>query len=139
MKLVLVTDGASRGNPGPAAAAYVVQRPDGSRVAEAGVPIGEATNNEAEYKALLLGLEAARGAGGTGLLHVSDSELLVRQLTGAYRVKAGNLRGLYEEAKRKLEGFDQVEHRHVPRDDPRVERADELCNEALDRDMAKKG
>lgn len=139
VRLLLVTDGASRGNPGPAAAAYAIMKPDGSRVAEAGVPIGEATNNEAEYRALLLGLEAAEGAGATELTHVSDSELLVRQLTGVYRVRAGHLRDLYEEAQRLLKRFDRVDHEHASRDDPRIQRVDDLCNEALDRDMARRG
>ena len=129
-KLVVHVDGGARGNPGPAAAAAVVSTPDGEPVAERGEFIGDATNNVAEYRALLLGLELAREAGAREVEVVNDSELVARQIGGEYKVKHAGLRPLYVEAMRALRDFERWSVRSVPREGN--ERADALVNEALD-------
>ena len=130
MKARLFTDGGARGNPGPAAYGYVLEDEDG-RVLEAhGEAIGVATNNVAEYSALLAGLTKAAELGVDELEVVSDSELLVKQMTGVYRVKNAALRDLSIEASRLARGIGRVEYRAVPRE--HNELADRLVNEALD-------
>ena len=123
-------DGGARGNPGPAAVAAVVSGADGDELAAEGVYIGEATNNVAEYRALLLGLELARGVGATEVDVVNDSELIARQIGGQYKVKHAGLKPLWQEAMEALRGFDRWSVRNVPRADNA--RADELVNAALD-------
>jgi len=130
---VLYTDGASRGNPGPAAIGAVLYRDDGSlrevgRVSEA---IGIETNNVAEYRAVVAGLELALAHDPAALVLRADSELLVRQLAGRYRVKAPHLRPLYERVRSLLAAIPSVRVEHVPREQNKV--ADGLANEALDR------
>ena len=129
--LKINTDGASRGNPGAAAFAYVIER-DGRPVAEEAGCLGEMTNNQAEYTALVRALEHALELAPDGPVVVhSDSELMVKQLNGDYRVKNEELRPLYERALQLSRRFNQpVAFRHVRREQNR--RADELCNEALD-------
>jgi ribonuclease HI len=122
-------DGAARGNPGPAAYAVVLARP-GEPVVEEAATIGTATNNVAEYTALVRGLELAAGLGVKALAVFSDSELLVKQMAGEYRVKHPDLLPLYQEASRLRRGFDAVSITHVRRG--QNARADALCNEALD-------
>jgi ribonuclease HI len=122
-------DGAARGNPGPAAYAFIIHR-EGSPVLEEKGLLGKATNNQAEYTALLRALERAAELGGERLLVHSDSELLVKQMSGAYRVKNPELRRLYDQVKELTPGFKQVVIRHVPRHEN--SEADRLCNEALD-------
>jgi ribonuclease HI len=122
-------DGAARGNPGPAAYAVVIARPGQPTVEEAET-IGTATNNVAEYTALVRGLELATELGVKKLAAFSDSELLVKQMAGEYRVKHPDLLPLYEEAVRLRRGFDAVTITHVRR--AQNARADALCNEALD-------
>ena len=100
MRARLLTDGGSRGNPGPAAYGYVLEAEDGTVLAAHGEAIGVATNNVAEYRALLAGLERAAEAGIDELAVVSDSELLVKQMRGEYKVKNAALRELWEEAQR---------------------------------------
>ena len=122
-------DGAARGNPGPAAFAFVIAQDGKPPIEEAG-RIGRATNNVAEYTALVRALERAAQQGG-GRLHIrSDSELLVRQMKGEYRVKNEDLQVLYQEAKQLCRKFESVSFEHVPR--AQNARADELCNIALD-------
>lgn len=128
----LVTDGASRGNPGPAGIAYAVLDDQGDPQFEDAEPIGTGTNNEAEYKALIEGLRELKHVTEGPLLHVTDSQLLVRQLTGAYQVRSKRLKPLVEQAKALKNEFDDVRHEHVPRTDPRIQRVDELVNQALD-------
>ena len=123
-------DGGARGNPGPAAVAAVVTGGDGGVLAEEGRYIGEATNNVAEYKALLLGLELASGLGARAVEVVNDSELVARQIGGQYKVKNPGLRPLWQEAMAALRRFDSWSVRNVPR--AMNARADELVNEALD-------
>jgi ribonuclease HI len=130
LKLVLHVDGGARGNPGPAAIGVVVSTPDGERVDEIAETIGEATNNVAEYRALLRGLERARELGANEIEIVGDSELVARQLTGAYKVKHPAMRPLYERAIAALRGFDRWSIRTVPRAENA--RADALVNAALD-------
>lgn len=122
-------DGASRGNPGDAAYAVVISRPGQPDVEEAGV-LGQETNNVAEYTALVKALEKAKHLGLTRLRILSDSELLVRQVNGEYRVKNDDLRWLFDEAKGLMKGFASVTVSHVRREQNK--RADELCNIALD-------
>ena len=129
--LTIHTDGASRGNPGAAAYAYVIEGADEGLIEEAGC-LGELTNNQAEYTALARALEHALelGAGHRVAVH-SDSELIVKQLNGEYRVKNEELRPLYERVQHLRQRFEQpVTFRHVRREQNR--RADQLCNEALD-------
>ena len=123
-------DGGARGNPGPAAIAAVATTPDGSLLSEKGVYIGEATNNVAEYRAVLLGLELARQLGAREVAVINDSELVARQIGGQYKVKHAGLRPLYVETMRELREFDRWTVRNVRRE--QNERADQLVNEALD-------
>lgn len=123
-------DGASRGNPGPSAAAYVLSDEDGV-VKREGEAIGEATNNEAEYVALLRGLVEARELGYNAVEAVGDSELVVKQVSGEWRCRAENLKPLREEVLEVAESFDYFEIRHVPRSENTE--ADELANATLDR------
>ncbi len=130
-RLVLHIDGGARGNPGPAAIGVVLSDPDGALVATVSDRIGEATNNVAEYRALLRGLELAAEHGAREVHVVNDSELIARQVTGAYRVKHPAMRELHREAVARLEGFDRWSIESVPRAENA--RADSLVNEALDR------
>jgi ribonuclease HI len=130
VKVVLHVDGGARGNPGPAAVAAVASTPEGEQLGERNAFIGEATNNVAEYRALLLGLELARELGATEVEVVNDSELIARQIGGEYKVKHAGLKPLFTEAMGALRGFDAWAVRSVRRE--QNERADELVNEALD-------
>jgi ribonuclease HI len=128
--LVLHVDGGARGNPGPAAIGVVVSQPDGTVVDELAERIGPATNNVAEYQAVLRGLERARELGASEVEIVGDSQLIARQLTGAYKVKHPAMKPLYESAIAALAGFDRWRIRSVPR--AQNARADALVNAALD-------
>jgi ribonuclease HI len=130
VKARLSTDGGARGNPGPAAFAYVLEAEDGTILAAHGETIGTATNNVAEYRALVAGLEKAAELGVDELEVVSDSELLVRQMTGVYRVKNPALRELSLEAGRAARRIGRVRYSAVRRE--HNELADRLVNEALD-------
>jgi len=123
-------DGGARGNPGPAAVGVVLSTPEGQVVDELAQRIGHATNNVAEYRAVLLGLERARELGATDVELINDSELVARQLTGAYRVKHPSMKSLHRQALALLEALDRWSIRTVPRTDNA--RADELVNQALD-------
>lgn len=126
----LRTDGGARGNPGPAGAGFVLEAEDGAVIAQGGRYLGEATNNVAEYEALIWGLETARQLGVRRLTVLSDSELVVRQVTGVYRVKHENLRPLFLRALDLLRAFPERDVRHVRRADNAA--ADRLVNEAID-------
>ena len=126
-------DGGARGNPGPAAVAAVASEPGGGEVAERSALIGETTNNVAEYRAVLLGLELARDLGASEVEVVNDSELVARQIDGQYKVKNAGLKPLHAEAREALGEFDRCTVRSVRRES--TERADELVNEALDGDL----
>ncbi len=131
MQATIHIDGGSRGNPGPAAFAVVIQRVN-APVVEHFATMGTATNNVAEYTALLEALAKAQELGATELDINSDSELLVKQMTGLYKVKNEELRDLYLEAKELSKHFAAVRYQHVRREFNK--RADELCNIALDRE-----
>jgi ribonuclease HI len=130
LKLVVHVDGGARGNPGQAAVGVVISEPGGAVIDEVAERIGVATNNVAEYRALLRGLERAAALGAREVEIVNDSELVARQLTGAYKVKHPSMKPLYREAISALGKFDRWQIRSVPR--ARNARADELVNQALD-------
>jgi ribonuclease HI len=130
LKLVVNVDGGARGNPGPAAIGVVVSDADGTVIDEVAERIGIATNNVAEWRAVLKGIERARALGAGELELIGDSELVARQLTGAYKVKHPSMKPLHAEALAALRGFDSWRIRNVPR--AQNARADELVNEALD-------
>ena len=130
MKARLSTDGGARGNPGPAAYGYVLESDDGHVLAAHGERIGTATNNVAEYRALVAGLEKALALGVDELEVVSDSELLVKQMRGEYRVKNEALRELRDEAEALARRLRKINYTAVRRE--HNELADRLVNEALD-------
>jgi len=130
VKAKLSTDGGARGNPGPAAFGYVLEAEDGTVLAAHGEKIGVATNNVAEYSALIAGLEKARELAVDEVEVVSDSELMVKQMTGEYRVKNEALQELWSRASRIARGFRDISYTAVRRE--HNELADRLVNEALD-------
>jgi len=134
VKLVVNVDGGARGNPGPAAVAAVATDDEGQVVGERNAYIGEATNNVAEYRALLLGLELARELGATEVEVINDSELIAHQVTGRYKVKHPDMKPLHAEALRALGGFERWSIRPVPR--AQNADADALVNQALDGELA---
>lgn len=130
MKAKLSTDGGSRGNPGPAAYGYVLEAEDGTVLDARGETIGVATNNVAEYSALIAGLQAALERGVGEVEVVSDSELLVKQMRGEYKVKNEALRELVDEAEALERRLGKVTYTAVRRE--HNELADRLVNDALD-------
>jgi ribonuclease HI len=130
MKLTVNVDGGARGNPGPAAIGVVIRDPDGLIIDEHGERIGEATNNVAEYKALIRGIQRAAELGATELDLVGDSELVVRQVEGRYKVKNAGIKPLHAEVTEALSAFDTWSIRHVRRE--MNAEADRLVNEVLD-------
>ena len=129
-EVVVWTDGGARGNPGPAGYGAVVTTPGGQVLAEVAEGIGWATNNVAEYRAVIAGLERARGLGARRVRVRADSQLLVQQLRGEWKVRNAGLRPLWEEARRLVRSFDRVAFEHVPRGRNRA--ADALANRAMD-------
>jgi ribonuclease HI len=123
-------DGACRGNPGPAGAGMVLHDPQGRLQVRKGRYLGETTNNVAEYQALLLGLEEARKLAVKKLRVLADSELMVKQLNGHYRVKSPHLLPLWRQALQALQQFEAYAIIHVPREKNRL--ADEVANQAID-------
>ncbi len=132
--LIIHTDGASKGNPGHASIAYVITDGDGEAVCSHGRYIGRETNNIAEYTALVEALEAAHDLGAGRIEAYSDSELMVKQVSGEYRVKNENLRPLYEQVVAGLRGFRSATLTHVPRAENRE--ADKLAGEAIKAHLA---
>jgi len=128
-KIVAYIDGGSRGNPGPAAAGFVLADSCGTQLAGKGFFLGQTTNNVAEYSGLLKALEAARQAGAEQLTVFSDSELLVRQINGQYKVKSEQIRPLFQKAVDLLAGFKSWQVRHILRENN--QKADELVNRVL--------
>jgi ribonuclease HI len=126
----LFTDGAARGNPGPAGAGAVIVNVDGHIVAKVGKFLGDSTNNVAEYMGLILGLKRAKAMGIKELDVLADSELMVKQLSGEYAVKAEHLKPLHLEAEALLKGFAEVTVRHIPREENAA--ADAMSNRAID-------
>ena len=130
MKVIVHVDGGARGNPGPAAAACVISSPDGEVLGEHAELLGRATNNVAEYRALLLGLAKASELGADEVEVIGDSELIAKQVQGIYKVKHEAMRPLYLDSIQALRGFDRWSIRTVPR--AQNARADALVNAALD-------
>lgn len=131
MRVRIETDGASRGNPGEAAGAAVLFDEEGRQIARVGRYLGRTTNNVAEYTGLLAGLEVAAELGATDIEVRADSELMVRQLNGIYRVKNPGLQAIYVEVVRRLGDFASYRIVHVPRERNRA--ADRAANDAVDR------
>jgi ribonuclease HI len=129
--IVIYIDGGARGNPGPAAYGVRAERPDGTLVDELSESIGHATNNVAEYRGLIAGLEWARARGWRSVRVRSDSLLLVQQMLGNYKVKNRRLQALHAEARLLAEGIGRVTFEHVRRDENA--HADRLANAAMDR------
>ena len=127
------TDGASRGNPGPAAIGVSVEDADGKEIATASASIGVATNNVAEYRALIKAVEMMVGLGARDVEFLLDSELIVKQMNGDYRVRNPKMQKLHAEAARGLSRIPGATFRHVPREEN--QRADALANQALDQDV----
>jgi ribonuclease HI len=130
VKVVVHVDGGARGNPGPAAAAAVISDPDGHVLDEATETLGETTNNVAEYRGLLLGLERARALGADEVEIVNDSELVAKQVNGEYKVKHAAMKPLHQQALEALRAFEGWSIRSVPR--AQNAEADALVNQALD-------
>ncbi|HEX4004769.1 MAG TPA: ribonuclease HI family protein [Acidobacteriaceae bacterium] len=128
-------DGGSRGNPGPAGFGVFIEGPDGEKLAELSEYIGKVTNNVAEYSALLAALDFAQREGHRRLRVVADSELMVKQMQGRYKVNSPDLRPLYEEAKQRAASLDTFRIEHVLRG--KNQRADRLANLAMDKGMGK--
>ena len=133
-KIKIYTDGASRGNPGPGAIAYLIVDEKGALIAERAEFIGACTNNIAEYKALIAGLKAAEKLAGekSELTCVSDSQLMISQMKGEYKVKKGHLKALHDEAKALEKKFAKVAYVSVRRTDPVIQKADRMVNYVLD-------
>ncbi len=129
-RIIVHTDGGSRGNPGPGAAAFVLSDADGGMIGGRGVFLGETTNNVAEYTGLLESLKAARKLGAQSVEVFSDSELMVRQINGEYKVKSPKLRPLFEQSIELLGGFSTWRVNHVLRE--KNTKADDLANRAMD-------
>lgn len=130
MKVIVHVDGGARGNPGPAAAACVITSPDGDELGEHALLLGRATNNVAEYRALLLGLAKAAELEAQEVEVIGDSELIAKQVNGLYKVKHEAMRPLYLDAMKALRRFESWSIRTVPR--AQNKRADALVNAALD-------
>ena len=130
MRVVVHVDGGARGNPGPAAGAAVISTPDGELLDEASTLLGVVSNNVAEYRGLLLGLERAQALGATEVDVINDSELVSKQLNGIYKVKHPDMRPLHAQALAALRRFERWSIRSVPR--AQNAQADALVNAALD-------
>jgi ribonuclease HI len=133
--VVIHTDGAARGNPGPAAYSFILSQPGQSDIEEKAY-LGETTNNVAEYMALIKSLAKAKALGIRKAIVNSDSELMIKQMRGEYKVRNAGLMDLYQEADALRRSFQSVEFRHVRREANK--RADQLCNQALDAALGKK-
>jgi len=130
MKLKVFCDGGARGNPGPSAIGYVIKDESGKTIFQEGKAIGEATNNQAEYQAVVFALEKAKELGGTELSFNLDSELVVKQLQGEYKVKNQDLAALFMKIWNLQNQFKVVTYQHVYRE--QNQEADSLVNKALD-------
>jgi ribonuclease HI len=135
--LIVSCDGAARGNPGPAGAGSQLTTPDGEVVAEIAQGLGEATNNVAEYRAVIMGLDRARELGATDVVLRSDSQLLINQITGVYKVRTEHLLPLHRRVLQLAAGFERIRFEHVPR--ARNAEADRLANLGVDTWLASHG
>ncbi|MDD1719759.1 MAG: ribonuclease HI family protein [Methanoregulaceae archaeon] len=125
------TDGASRGNPGPSAYAFILVK-SGVQIGEGSRYLGQGTNNSAEYQAIIHGLSAAAAMSCDEIAVFSDSELVIRQILGEYAVRAPHLRGMLQEVRQLSARFRTVTFTRVPRENPWIARADRMCNDILD-------
>ena len=130
-KVFLVTDGASKGNPGPSAIGFGIYGEGWMTLEKYTEFIGMATNNEAEYKALIKGLHGCMKYCEGEVEHLTDSKLLAKQASGEWTVRAPNLKPLSEEVFRKKKQFEIVIHKYVPRTDPKIQRIDEIVNKKM--------
>ena len=130
--LHIYTDGAARGNPGPAAIAFIIEDYKGVVLKKHSESIGRATNNTAEYVAVIKALEEASHLGHE-VFCFCDSRLVVNQLNGLYKIKKKHLKEKFLEAKDREKMFDKVSYRHVPRENPKIKIADKMVNEELDK------
>lgn len=137
LSVIVYSDGAARSNPGPAGIGALVTTQDGRLLAEIGEGIGPATNNVAEYKAAIAGLQLAAEKGATRVLLRADSRLLIEQLAGRFKVKNPTLIKLHTEARALIRGFEKVDLEHVPRE--KNKEADALANEGVDAWLAENG
>ena len=129
-RIIIYCDGAARGNPGPAGAGALLLDANGSVLDEVAKYLGETTNNQAEYQALILAINAAQTLGAESVEIFADSELMVRQIKGIYRVKNDGLKPLFKLIMKKLEGFSEYQITHVPRE--KNMHADKLANKTID-------
>jgi ribonuclease HI len=131
-ELILYSDGGARGNPGDAGIGIVIAKPDGTILYEHKEYIGVKTNNQAEYRALIKGLELTRGYGASRASSIVDSELVVKQLKGEYKVRNPKLKHLFQKVRIMEQAFDSVTYQHVSRENDKIQIADRLVNEAID-------
>jgi len=131
-KFFSYSDGGARGNPGPSAIGVLICDEQGQSLFEQGETIGDATNNVAEYQAVIKALEIAQGLGAQEIMHHMDSELVTKQLRGEYRLKAEHLRPFFLKVKELEKKFKKITYMHVPREHPQMRRADRQVNRALD-------
>lgn len=136
-EIICYTDGASRGNPGPAAAGFILLDRNDRILERNAFFLGEMTNNEAEYHAVINALLAAKKHGAQSIRVCSDSQLVIRQLKGEYRVNKPNLRILHAKVRLCEKDYLLVEYSSVRRDHPRIQEADMLCNRVLDTEIPK--
>ncbi|MBI1977210.1 MAG: reverse transcriptase-like protein [Candidatus Omnitrophica bacterium] len=137
MKLKTYTDGGARGNPGPAAIGVLVCDDRDEILLEHAEAIGETTNNVAEYRALIEGLKRAKELGAREVDCFMDSELVVKQLRGEYKLKHYNMQKLFDEVKKAAVTFERISYTHLPREQEQMRRADQLVNYALDEEKKK--
>ena len=130
------SDGGARGNPGPSGIGVVICDENDQVLEEHAEYIGEGTNNVAEYRAMMLALDLAKKRGATKLLCTADSQLLIFQLQGIYRVKHPSLQALMEKLRSAAKGFEAITWRHVPREHPMITLADKRLNQALNKAKA---
>ena len=138
MKLKTFTDGGARGNPGPAAIGILICDQEGEILVEHAEAIGEATNNVAEYKALIEGMRRAKELQAEELECYLDSELVVKQLRGEYKLKNYNMQKLFDQVRKIEQGFQHVSYTHLRREEDGMRRADQLVNLALDEAVRKR-
>ncbi|MFQ5800413.1 MAG: ribonuclease HI family protein [Candidatus Hydrothermarchaeales archaeon] len=131
-ELLIYSDGGSRGNPGDAGIGIVISKTDGTILYEFKRYIGRKTNNQAEYTALIKALEMAKGYGAERVTCFMDSELVVKQLNGEYRVKNPTLKTMFQKVRALERGFEKVAYTYVPRENDKIQIADRLVNEAID-------
>ena len=131
-KAVIYSDGGARGNPGPAAVGVLICDDQGNEIEEYAEVIGETTNNVAEYKGVLVGLEMAKKLGFEEIHYFGDSELVVRQLSGIYKVKTPHILVLYQQVKVLEKFFKKITYQHVPRTHEKIQHVDALVNQVLD-------